>query len=142
MALAERRNGAGCGLQLPRHEVIGRQTKVGVVSRADKLSRLTQRRRSEQSLIEGEAVEKRLEGGACLPVRLDGVHVARGGQRPAAADVRQHVARGIVHDQDGAVVDALVAHGQELTRERVGDEALKRPVERGCDACRRAFARC
>src|SRR5262249_56416363 len=88
----------------------------------------------EEGLIEGEGVEKRLEGGARLPPRLHGIHVPGRGEIAAAAHVGEHVTRRVVHHEDRSILNSLIAHGEELAGQRVDDDALETTVERGGDA--------
>src|SRR4029079_17913166 len=66
---------------------------------------LDERRGRQQPPLERETVEEGLERRSRLPPRADGVDEAGARTRLAAADVREDVARRVVDDEDGPVLD-------------------------------------
>src|SRR5881396_1140061 len=86
--------------------------------------------RRDETLVEGEGVEERLERRACLAPGPDAIDPACARRVTRAADVGEHASRGVIHDEDGAVLDVLGTHRSELGQERVCGEPLEWGIER------------
>src|SRR5256885_623607 len=67
-----------------------------------------ERVRRDELLLEGEAVEKRLEARTRLPPRRDSVHEARAGGASGVAHVREDLSRLVVDHERRRVAHVLV----------------------------------
>jgi hypothetical protein len=97
-----------------------------------------QRSRGEQPLLDRKLVQERFQRRAGLTRRAYAIDIAGAGRLALIADVGEHLAARIVHDQRRGVGDVLACQRGELPIHRLQHERLQLAVERGLHRSRSA----